>query len=283
MFIIEVLAIQNSFLKEEKLIIKRASMVEQKGDRKESQEVLLSGGKWEGSENEAESEDENNKTKVCMVEKEDNFYIFQRFEISKLANKIFSKPLYFFVVMVMVGYLYVGVTSNGIIAGNSLKDIIGITIGSPLPDYYYEIILVVFFAMAIAISLNNINKLRQFSLFIIACRFCIIILIIAVCIHTMIDKGPANLEQVPKFNIENITIMIGNSLFFFMSHHSMPGMVENFSPQKKLIKLLIAGYLVALGILITFGYIAIFTFSHYDFCDKNVFPSAIQVRYSYLL
>jgi hypothetical protein len=275
MFIIETLAIQNSFLKEEKLIIRRASdmdkQIQQSGEV--SHDALLPGRHYlSDDEKEIVMEEPH-----YHDERDDNFYIFQRYEVSKLASRIFSKPLYLFVTFIMVGYLYVSATSTGVIAGNSLLYIISKTIGEDLPDYYYFIIVIGFYACAIIISMNNINNLKQLSLIIMGTRFVIIIIIFFFCIKLMLENGLPSLDDIPKFNVDNITMMIGNSMFFFMSHHSMPGMVENFIPQKNLIKLLVIGYIIALTILVSFGYIALLTFSQYKVCDINQYPSAIQV------
>jgi amino acid permease len=255
MFIIETLAIQNAFLKEEKEVLVQVRSTSDKLN----------------SYNTSQASDD---------ESDDSFFIFKRYEISKLANKVFNKPLYFCVVIIMVCYLYISVTSNGILAGNTLKDIIGRTIGQKLEDFWYLFIVFSFYCFAIIISLNNINKLKKLSMFIIACRFSIILIIIGTCIYSMATNGVAKMEQIPKFNISNITIMIGNSLFFFMSHHSIPGMVENFSPQRKLIRFLVIGYIIALILLLTLGYLALFTFSQFSVCDSEVFPSAIRDIFS---
>jgi hypothetical protein len=276
MFIIETLAIQNSFLKEERMVIRKASLVESDAFNVSQDSLLVSPSPSEGRDKPVESE-----PVIYNDERDDNFYIFKRYEISKLANKIFSKPLYFFMAFIIVGYLYIGVTSNGIIAGNSLKDIIGRTVGYELPDYYYYIIIIVFYFLAILISMNNINNLKQVSLFIMAGRFIIIGIIFGVCFHTMYTNGISEISTIPRFDMSNITVMIGNSLFFFMSHHSIPGMVENFSPQRNLIKLLVLGYLIGFLILLSFGYVALLTFSKYTSCDKEVFPGAIQVSYNH--
>ena len=215
-----------------------------------------------------------------IEEKDDNFYIFRRYEISKLSGKVYGKPVYYFVVAVMVSYLYIGVTSNGIIAGNSLSVIIGKSLGDKLPDYGYHIIVSSFYFISLIIALNNINKLKQLSIFIVACRFIIIFIVIGSCIYSIVKFGAAKISEIPQFETPNITIMIGNSLFFFMSHHSMPGMVENFTPQKNLIKLLVISYISSLIIMLTFGYLALFAFGQYKNqadCDYNKFPCAIQV------
>ena len=214
-------------------------------------------------------------------EKYDSFYIYKRYEISKLA-KILPKAGYFFVVITIICYLYIGVTSNGIIAGNNLKDIIGKTLKKEMPDYSYHIIVGCFFIITITIALNNIKHLKKFSMFIMIMRFVIIFLIIGCCIYSMGKYGSAKFKNIPKFDISNITVMIGNSLFIFMSHHSIPGMVENFTPQKRLIKLLIIGYFFSLIFIAFYSYVGLFAFSKPELsCDKNSpFPIAIQSTFS---
>ena len=214
-------------------------------------------------------------------ERNDSFYIYKRYEISKLA-KILPKAGYFFVVITIICYLYIGVTSNGIIAGNNLKDIIGKTFKKDMPDYSYHVIVACFFVITITIALNNIKHLKKFSMFIMIMRFVIIFLIIGCCIYSMGKYGSAKFKNIPKFDISNITVMIGNSLFVFMSHHSIPGMVENFTPQRRLIKLLIVGYFFSLLFIVFYSYVGLFAFSKPELsCDKNsAFPIAIQSTFS---
>jgi hypothetical protein len=214
-------------------------------------------------------------------EKNDTFYIYKRFEISKLS-KALPKAGYFFVVITIIFYLYVGVTSNGIIAGNNLKDIIGRTLDIDMPDYSYYLIVISFFIITITIALNNIKHLKKFSMFIMIMRFVIIFLIMGCCFYSMFKYGIAKFSNIPKFDISNITVMIGNSLFVFMSHHSIPGMVENFTPQRRLIKLLIIGYIFSLIFIVFYSYVGLFAFSNPELsCDKSSpFPIAIQSTFS---
>jgi hypothetical protein len=216
-------------------------------------------------------------------EESDPFYISKRYEISRLANKTLRKPLYFFVMLVICGYLYIGVTSNAIIAGNSLKDVLAKTFETTMPSYTYTLIVLAFFLISLFIALNNINKLKVFSMFIMGCRFAIILLVMASCIYSISKYGGSPYEQIPKSSLNHITVMIGNSLFFFMSHHSIPGMVEKFYPQKNLKKLLILGYVSSLIIMISYAYISLYAFSHLTNCDNNEFPCAIQVSFKFKL
>lgn len=211
------------------------------------------------------------------AELNDEFYISERYEISKLSNKIFNKFTYFLVTFVLVGYLYIGVTANGIIVGNTLVKILPQTFDFDFDESYYTYIVLVFYFFAILISLNNINKLKAFGMLIMVCRVIIILLIFSMCFYTMAEYGPSNFQEIPIFNFSNITIMIGNSLFFFMSHHSIPGMVENFYPQKNLIKLLFLGYFCSVMVMILYGGVSLLAFSKFTDCDCSNYPCAIQV------
>ena len=151
-----------------------------------------------------------------------------------------------------------------------------------MPEYSYYIIVICFFFITITIALNNIKHLKKFSMFIMIMRFVIIFLIMGCCFYSMGKYGVAEFKDIPKFDLSNITVMIGNSLFVFMSHHSIPGMVENFTPQKRLIKLLIIGYIFSLIFIVLYSYIGLFAFSNPNYkCDKNSeFPIAIQSTFS---
>ena len=151
-----------------------------------------------------------------------------------------------------------------------------------LEDYWYYIIVSIFFFLTISLALNNIKNLKQFSMFIMIMRFVVISLIIGSCIYTMATNKITPLKDVKTFDFSNITVMIGNSLFVFMSHHSIPGMVENFRPQKNLMKLLIIGYFCSFLFLCFYGYLSILAFGRRDLtCDyEDVFPAAIQSTFS---
>ena len=235
-FIIEALAMKNSLVKRENIILNKAikaneldkkendkDIEDKDKDRptflsKESLSLTLEAKKENNDNNDnnnIEEEKISDEKKGLLVienentmdEKNDSFYIAKRFEISKLS-KALSKPGYFFVVITIICYLYVGVTSNGIIAGNNLKDIIGKTFDTELPDYSYYIIVSCFFIITITIALNNIKHLKKFSMFIMVMRFVIIFLIMGCCFYSMVKYGIAKFSDIPKFDISNITVMI---------------------------------------------------------------------------
>ena len=185
-FIIESLALKNAILKQENSILERAILEneqeqkdlldkeekgeEQKEEKDKDRPTFIS--KTSLATNIEEIQNDKDKKEVLLnqdddlikgnvpeediIERSNTLYIYKRFEISKLSESL-PKLGYYFVVLTIIFYLYVGVTSNGIIAGNNLKDIIGKTIGIEMPGYSYYIIVVCFFIITIIIALNNIK------------------------------------------------------------------------------------------------------------------------------
>ena len=132
-FIIEALAMKNSIRKKESGILKFAIDSESENEEEKLKENLNPNNNDNNNENNNDISGVTHfKESILDEELNDDFYIKKRYEISKLA-KLLPKPLYFFVVLTMIFYLYVGVTSNSIIAGNNLKDIIGKTFNTYLP------------------------------------------------------------------------------------------------------------------------------------------------------
>jgi hypothetical protein len=102
------------------------------------------------------------------------------------------------------------------IAGKSILTILNISAEDGSKVYYYLIVLG-FFLCVILLALYNINHLKKLSMFVMVCRFLMIFLILGSSIYSMSNYGVAKWEEVPKFNLSNITVIIGNSLFLFMS------------------------------------------------------------------
>jgi len=97
-----------------------------------------------------EKTDDNENTKLGLLikEEEDNYYIFRRVEITKLTNRAFNRSAYFLSIFILCSYLYVSLTSNAVLIGNSAYDIINkafYTHAHPLEKHYYNIIQYIFY------------------------------------------------------------------------------------------------------------------------------------------
>lgn len=215
-------------------------------------------------------------------ESKDNYYISKRFEVANIGYRNMPFGFYIMLSLDICLYLYIGLTSNTVIASTSLSNIFSIMIygnTTALAKEYYQLIACIFILIVLFLSLGNIASLRKFTIIIMVCRFAVIFLILGCCIYSIINNGASSFSDIPKFRVENITIMLGNSIFFFMIHHSIPGIVDSFKPQRKLMSLLFVGFLISLIVMITYGFISLIAFSKFTNCDNNNFPCAIQVKH----
>ena len=219
-------------------------------------------------------------------ESNDNFYIGKRFEVANIGYRNMPFGFYVLLAIDICLYLYIGLTSNTVIASKSLVKVFSLIFygdSNSIPSYFYYIIAALFILCFLLLSLGNIASLRKFTIFIMVCRFIVIILIIGCCFYSIIKEGISDYNEIPKFKMENITIMLGNSIFFFMIHHSIPGIVDSFKPQKKLMPLLFIGFLISLIVMVSFGFISLLAFSKFKVCDTDIFPCAIQVHNCYII
>ena len=301
-FIIESIAIANALYKEEREIFKkildvtsesnfsegndkskslrflRNTYQSQKTDIINTDETMKSTDKIEISDNKDNEQNQSSEQNEMDDEKKDSYYIVKRFEFLKLA-KIFDKPIYFMVLLIFFGYLFISLTSNAVLMGNSLENIIIKTFGLNANNftYLYYIIVSMFYFIVILISLNNIEQLKKLTSVIMIGRIIVILLIIGSCIYTIVDYGALEIKNFPTFNFSNVTLMIGNTLFFFMIHHSIPGMIEGFSPQKNLITILFLGFFASFIFFIIYGLITFMAFGKYTKCDYSEnYPTAIM-------
>ena len=262
-FIIEALALKNSMLKQENAILNKAiqengeepreSIDKEEKDKDKDRPTFLS--KKSLASNIDELQKDNNKIFIDekeekeekeeliiddssedILERSNSLYIYKRFEISKLS-KALPKIGYYFVVLTIICYLYVGVTSNGIIAGNNLKDIIGKSFDIDMPDYSYYIIVICFFIITIIIALNNIKHLKKFSMFIMIMRFLIIFLIMGCCFYSMAEYGIADIKDVPKFDLLLVIFFLYYLLYYIVILVYLLLVIQNIAVIKAMISL----------------------------------------------
>lgn len=212
-------------------------------------------------------------------EEEDNFHIHKRYEILPLAYQISPFPIYIMIAFVFVGYMYIAMCSNSVILGNALYGILSRIIygdEKSLDGRVYYLIVMIYFVIVIFISNNNIEDLKKFTSIILAVRLIVILLFFGSMFYVIIEHGIVDIKTIPLSNFDNVTLMIGNTLLFFMIQHSIPGIVEGFKPQKRLMNLLLFSYLFGFVIFILYGFLAFLAFGKFKHCDVTQFPSAIM-------
>lgn len=214
-------------------------------------------------------------------ERRDSFYIEKRFEVLKMTKSAFSKPYYLISIVIMIGYVYISITSNAVLMGTSLEQILIKTFDlKPLEDskvgILYYIVVGFYYFCILTVSLRNIEELKKFTSIIMLARIVVIALIVGSCFYIIKKDGITPIDKIPKMNFDNITLMIGNTLFYFMIQHSVPGIVEGFKPQRNLMKLLFFSFFISFVVFYAYGIITLLTFGKYTNCSLDDFPSAIR-------
>lgn len=212
------------------------------------------------------------------VEQQDRNFIYKRYEIITLAGQVASMPTYIFIAFIMVSYLYICLVSNSVILGNALLFILGRMIygnDEGLHPNYYQLFVILYFVSVIIISQRNIEQLKKLTSVIMFVRLFVIALFFGSMFYVIAEHGATDLSTVPLARFENVTLMFGNTLLFFMVQHSIPGMVEGFRPQSRLIPLLGLSYGLGLIVFLFYGVVSFMAFGKYTNCDFNEFPSAI--------
>jgi len=113
-------------------------------------------------------------------------------------------------------------------------------------------------------------------------RFVSIALMICTSIYSLIAHGAATAKQLEWFNFGEISGLFGNTVFIFIVHHSVSGIIYPIRPQKKVKPMFMMAYSIGTTLLLLEGFLAALAFGGRDRWgpDPNVFPCSIQKLYN---
>lgn len=92
--------------------------------------------------------------------------------------------------------------------------------------------------------------------------------------------GIAAPSQLNYFNFDFISTLFGNSIFIFMCHHSISGIVYPVRPQSKVRPMFIYSFSLAAILLLLEGFLSAFAFGWVDPTSTDPFPKPIQKLYN---
>ena len=120
----------------------------------------------------------------------------------------------------------------------------------------YNIGLLVFFLIVMAFSLGNIENSWYLQLVTTVLWFLSIFLMIGTSFVSLFINGCSSPKEMTYFNFDYISILFGNSIFMFMCHHSISGIVYPIWPQNKIKPMFIYSFLLAAVLLLLEGILA---------------------------
>ena len=105
-------------------------------------------------------------------------------------------------------------------------------------------------------------------------RFFAIGLMIATSIYALISAGSAKFDEITWFDPSNIDNLFGSTLFIFICHHSISGIISPVRPQRHVKYMFPTSFVLGGFFLFIQAVLATFAFGSPDLpTDKNRFPS----------
>ena len=129
-----------------------------------------------------------------------------------------------------------------------------------IPDPYY-FGMIVFGTISIIFSMGNIENTFYLQLVTTVLRFLSIFLMIGTSFISLFIYGISSFSSMNYFNFGYISVLFGNSVFTFMSHHSVSGIVYPIRPQSKIKNMFLYSFALGGGLLMLEGFLAALAFS----------------------
>ncbi len=145
----------------------------------------------------------------------------------------------------------------------------------------YWLGVVLFATLSIMFSLGNIENSKGLQIVSVVLRFVSIFLMMLGSIITIFRFGAASPKELTWFNFSEISGLFGNTIFIFIVHHSVSGIMYPVRPQKKVHQMFFSSFSLGAFFLLIEGVLAAFAFGHSEYKDDlNEYPCSIQKLYN---
>jgi hypothetical protein len=140
----------------------------------------------------------------------------------------------------------------------------------------------VFAVLSVIFSLGNIENSKGLQVVSVCMRFLSITLMIGTSIVAIFMYGPTPASELNWFNFAEISDLFGNTIFIFILHHSVSGIVYPVRPQEKVKPMFLSSFSLGAGVLIIEGFLAALAFGKEEYKTREVgaFPCEIQELYN---
>ena len=218
----------------------------------------------------------------CLIKNEQDYFMNNKIELCDLTLKAFDKgKVYVFISSIIILYLYIAISAQCLLFNSIIIETIyqlitqTILYKKDFDTIVYFLLTISFFTILVIFSQTSIQTLAKVSSYIAFLRLAILIAIVYTMIDNIVKYGPSSYEVIPKMNYNNTTLMFGNTLFFFMTQHSIPGLACGFKKQKYIFIVFFIGFLTSAIIQYLYGLLSVIAYSKYTSCTEH-YPSAIQ-------
>jgi hypothetical protein len=220
-----------------------------------------------------------------LPHKNSPYYIREKIEISRMSDDHLHIAAKYFLFFIIGCYMYGAMIFKYVSGAKSLSEGISFTITGEKDKYddefgFYYICIFAFAAISIAFSLGNIENSRVLQIVTMYMRFFATLLMVIGSLYAIFKYGvtmKAN-DVVP--DLEHASNLISNTLFVFIMHHSIAGIVKPVRPQKSVYNIILYSFVLGTCILLTESILAAMAFSNIENTNCNKFPCEIQGLYN---
>jgi hypothetical protein len=227
------------------------------------------------------------RDKADLHVKESPFYIRQKLEIGIMAEDLVPKWLKFVLFFFLVAYMYGAMCVKYVSGAQSLVEGVSVTIFNDenrlqeeigFDPYYLAIII--FGVIAIYFSFGNIENAKVLQIVTTCLRFITTFLMMVGSMISFGYEGVSSPKDWITPDLDYIHLLFGNTIFVFICHHSVSGIVYPVRPQSTIKPMFFWSFLIGSCTLLLEATLAMLAFSHIenDSCDE--FPCEIQKLYN---
>eukprot|EP01095_Lingulamoeba_sp_RSL-Kostka_P014079 TRINITY_DN601_c0_g1_i1.p1 TRINITY_DN601_c0_g1~~TRINITY_DN601_c0_g1_i1.p1 ORF type:complete len:501 (+),score=129.76 TRINITY_DN601_c0_g1_i1:43-1545(+) len=198
------------------------------------------------------------------------FEITEKVEMGTMSEvfmgQIGQKIFYGILIIYLYGDLAIYAASVPDSLAETLNGGCGFTIGSLVldQDVMYYIWLVVFTIFVTPFCYFEFQNTKYLQMVTIVCRYVAFALMIVIAfIYIFKGEGRA-FKDTPWFNYKGIPVLFGTTIYSFMCHHSIPGMITPIKSKRKLTLLMGAVYVVIFVFYVGLCVSALFAFQELD-------------------
>jgi hypothetical protein len=200
--------------------------------------------------------------------KESDFYIREKIEIGILCERISNSWVKYSFITILIIYVYGAVSLKYVTGAISLQEGMSFLItgqeGKWVEDYpwTYFIGIAIFGSLSIGFSFGDIENSKTLQVITSWVRVIVVLLMYGCTIYYWADFGT---HKAPTFDfkeqMKSLSTVFGNTVFIFIYHHSVPGIIYPVRPQSALPKMFLISNIVGGFMLFLEAQLAWYAFS----------------------
>jgi len=213
------------------------------------------------------------------------FSIVTQTELGLCAEQFLGLYGKIFFYMVIIFYLYGDLAIYAVSVPKSVYQVTG-SLGALSDTNTFRIYALIFAILIVPLCYLNFSKTKYLQLFTLAMRNLALALMIILSLVFIFQGRGAPFKDLKKFDLGGIKTLYGVTIYSFMCHHSLPGIVSPIKDKRGLNLLFMLDFASIFACYILLCYTAMFAFGHqkYPKCPAHIgpdHPCQIQELFTY--